>query len=247
MIQVEYKSDADGMELLNCKIFSLNIVASVAYLLKISNFFIPSGDIEESVLASAITEASDLAGSGANRDQLTDPNKTTIRRISVWVAEPDIILVNDIEDRNTDAILINARLNINILQNKDKLDFNMTVDDLRGHTCKFNPAVRDISLAQILKPTNMAMHYKQDIENRKTKIDMNFNSLVLNVSPASILILKQSYDTFMENFQSPDITAIENVSETMAEENLWKTSDVRLEEDWYLKPDEALDTLQHFD
>ena len=31
----------------------------------------------------------------------------------------------------------------------------------RGNTCKFNPALREQSLAQILRPTNMAMHYNQ--------------------------------------------------------------------------------------
>ena len=37
----------------------------------------------------------------------------------------------------------------------------MTVDNLRGHTCKFNIDEREHSMAQILRPTNMAMHYSQ--------------------------------------------------------------------------------------
>ena len=44
---------------------------------------------------------------------------------------------------------------------KDRRSINMTVDNLRGHTCKFNQDGRENSMAQILKPTNMTMHYSQ--------------------------------------------------------------------------------------
>jgi len=169
------------------------------------------------------------------------------RRISFRMDEPDIILVNDIEDKTTDAILFNAQLNMNIVQQQEKLTFNMTLDDLRGHTCKFDPKDREQTLAQILKPTNMAMHFSQDTESRRTRIDMNFSSLVLNVSPASIMILLQSYNTFMLNFQALPEDLEEEVKVEKSDENLWKTADIVDDEMWYLKPDEALDLMQHAD
>ena len=166
------------------------------------------------------------------------------RKICVRMDEPDIILVNDIEDQSTDAILLNAQLNLNIIQTREKLSFDMTVDDLRGHTCKFDRKIRERSMAQILKPTNMAMIYSQDYESRRTSIDMNLSSLVMNVSPASIMILLQSYNTFMENFQVEVVELPETEKDEVSEENLWTTSDIKEEESWYLKADEALDPLQ---
>ena len=168
------------------------------------------------------------------------------------MAEPDIILVNDIDDLNTDAIMINAELALNLFQKPDKLSMQLILDNLRGHTCKFDPAVRDSTLAQILRPTNMAMHFNQDLDvvNPRTRIDMNFNSLVMNVSPASIMIILQSYNTFMENFQQTQLdleggggggggVAEKKRLEVNADDSLWKTTDVRDEEFWFLKVDEG--------
>ena len=76
---------------------------------------------------------------------------------------------------------------------------------------------------------------------------MNFSSLVLNVSPASIMILLQSYNTFMLNFQAVKEDLEEELKVEDSEENLWRTSDIVDENMWYLKPDEALDLMQHAD
>ena len=54
---------------------------------------------------------------------------TSCRRITLRMDAPDIILVNDIEDLNTDAILLNAQLNIVILQQPDKLNLRETSEN----------------------------------------------------------------------------------------------------------------------
>ena len=36
----------------------------------------------------------------------------------IRIDEPDIMLANDIENRNSEAILLNAQLNIDIIQNR---------------------------------------------------------------------------------------------------------------------------------
>ena len=43
----------------------------------------------------------------------------------IRIDEPDIVLANDIENRNSEAILLNAQLNIDIIQNKVRL--NLTI------------------------------------------------------------------------------------------------------------------------
>ena len=100
---------------------------------------------------------------------------------------------------------------MNLCQRGEKLTFTAIVDKLRGHTCTFNPAMRDKTLAQILQPTNLAMHYNwlvmilmmsvmiiiimmillynSDAEMGRTRIDINLNNLVLNVFPGSLKII----------------------------------------------------------
>ena len=80
--------------------------------------------------------------------------------------------------------------------------------------------------------------------NPRTRIDMNFNSLVMNVSPASIMIILHSYNTFMENFQQAAIDLGGGVEggekpEVNEDKSLWKTTDVKDEEFWFLKVEEG--------
>ena len=123
----------------------------------------------------------------------------------------------------------------------------MSLFRLRGHTCKFNPLLREQTLVAILQPTNMGMHFSQDTEANRTRIDINFNHLVFNVSPASIYIIYNSYNTFMTEFFSSE-TAEEEKREREEEEggcmeNLWATSTFQEDELWYPKLDNALEVL----
>ena len=45
----------------------------------------------------------------------------------IRIDEPDIVLANDIENRNSEAILLNAQLNIDIIQNKVSRDWMLLV------------------------------------------------------------------------------------------------------------------------
>ena len=45
----------------------------------------------------------------------------------IRIDEPDIVLANDIENRNSEAILLNAQLNIDIIQNKVGRDWMLLV------------------------------------------------------------------------------------------------------------------------
>ena len=107
----------------------------------------------------------------ADDRETEEPEVPLVRTILVKMDEPDIVLVSKIEDINTDAIMLNAELTLNITQQPEKLAFVLTVDSLRGHTCKFNPAVREQSLAQILQPTNMGMHFNSDTDTNRTRIE----------------------------------------------------------------------------
>ena len=111
--------------------------------------------------------------------------------------EPDIVLVNNIEDINTDAIMLNAELTSNVTQQHERMSFNLMANRLRGHTCKFK--LREQSLDKILQPTNIGMHFSAYSDTNRTRIDINFNHLVFNVSPASIYII---YNTFMEHLSA---------------------------------------------
>jgi vacuolar protein sorting-associated protein 13A/C len=164
MIALKYERDVSTAEIVEIDVNSFVVVASVAYLLAISDFFVPKEVVDYENIISGI-------GGGGETDEkdavvtISRPSTPTqqppVRKILFRMAESDIILVNDIDDLNTDAIVLNAELALNLFQKPEKLSMQLILDNLRGHTCKFDPAVRDSTLAQILRPTNMAMHFNQ--------------------------------------------------------------------------------------
>ena len=93
----------------------------------------------------------------------------------------------------------------------------------------------------------MGMHMSQDNETSRTRIDLNFNHLVFNVSPASIYIIWRSYNTFLTEFfatpQEQEQEAGQDEVVASLGEHLWATAPFLEEELWYLRPDGALDAM----
>ena len=164
MITVQYSKDDKGQESVVCHIRSFVVVASVSYLQEIAFFFIPED----------LPDYENLFNSDHSQPAVHETQEhevPLVRTILVKMDEPDIVLVSKIEDINTDAIMLNAELTLNITQQPEKLAFVLTVDRLRGNTCKFNPDMREQSLAQILQPTNMGLHFSSDADSNRTRIE----------------------------------------------------------------------------
>ena len=124
MIQVQYTKDDHGQENVVVHINSFVVVASVSYLLEISYFFIPE-DMPEWMEAGSGGQA---LPSVTVQDEADLDTEHLVRTILVKMEEPDIVLVNNIEDINTDAIMLNAELTINMTQQTERMSFVLTVD-----------------------------------------------------------------------------------------------------------------------
>ena len=121
MITVRYVRDQELQESVDVHVSSFVVVASVSYLLEIATFFIPEdlpdfGDVPEGGLLQNDPED----------DGVEEPLANT-RTVTVKMEEPDIVLVDIIEDIDTDALMLNAELSINLTQAPDRLSV-LTVD-----------------------------------------------------------------------------------------------------------------------
>ena len=114
--------DQELQESVDVHVSSFVVVASVSYLLEIATFFIPEdlpdfGDVPEGGLLQ-----------NDPKDDGVEELLATTRTVTVKVEEPDIVLVDNIEDIDTDALMLNAELSINLTQAPDRLSFVLTVD-----------------------------------------------------------------------------------------------------------------------
>ena len=218
-------------------IHSFNLVGSVSYLLDISNFF---------QLPPATQNAPIRRRTQMGTVVEVDSNES---RMSVYlsVEKPDIFLVENIEDVNTDALMLNTELQIKYWlvtssSNSGQMSVLASLTDICCHTCRYNPDDREGTMTQILKPCTLSFSVNQQ-NGHGMRINVNISDMILNVSPYSIQIIRNSVQTFLESMTKDaageDVSSLEKQNLTTIHEedysDLWTTQQVNEDQLWFLK------------
>ena len=151
MIKIKYKQSPTGDRDVEVMIHSFIVVGSVNYLLEIANFFVP----DESFLREWKKESlEDIP------DVLTEnPELTNKMTVFLKIDEPDIFLVENIDDSNSEALMLNAEVQFKYwhVPKENATSMMASISSIRCHTCKFNPKYREETMAQILQPCTVSI------------------------------------------------------------------------------------------
>ena len=100
MIEIDYKQDEKGNQNVEVIIHSFILVGNVSYFFEISNFFIPED--EEVWKKHSIEDLPDVVNS--------EDKRTDTMSVYVKIEEPDIFLVTDIGNEDSDALMLNTEV-----------------------------------------------------------------------------------------------------------------------------------------
>ena len=106
MIDIYYDKDAEGNQNVEAYIYSFNLVGSVSYLLEIAYFFVPKTEIDVSWL----DDGEPSPAREVFADVADDDGALPKMSVFVKIEEPDIFLVENIDDVNSDALMLNTEL-----------------------------------------------------------------------------------------------------------------------------------------
>ena len=129
--------------------------------------------------------------------------------------EPDIFLVENIADANSDALMLNTEIQLKYenLPYQKSSSLIMTLASIRCHTCRFHPQFREETMAQILQPCTLSLNFSHN-EDFGTSIQFNMSHLYLNVSPRSIQIIVNSVQALIESLSvDKDLDLDKSISE----------------------------------
>ena len=230
MIDIDYSKTAEGDQNVDVTIHSFVLVGSVSYLLEIANFFVQDQTLNyEWQVAEVSREAS------------TDtPNKMSV---FLQIEEPDIFLIENIEDINSDALMLNTELQFKLIMSDGQMSIISSLTNIRCHTCRFNPELREESLAQILQPCTLSFSVSQT-DGHGMRVNANVSDFCLNVSPHSIIIIQNSIQAFLDSMaQKKELEKSKENNKVANFANLWETKAVKEDDFWFLKPDESIDAL----
>ncbi|XP_016940577.3 intermembrane lipid transfer protein Vps13 [Drosophila suzukii] len=155
------------------------------------------------------------------------------------IDEPDIILVENLEDLNTSCIIFNAQVNLNYRSINDKQIVNGQIDALKMYMSAFLPERREMTRHYILHPCVISLQGSTP-EEEGMHISLKLSDIIINVSPATIELLNKAMLSVTSG--STAKTAIAEESRNYS--NLWNQRHFHSRTFWFTKVEQGVDALE---
>lgn len=259
MVTVNFLKDAIGDAKMNVKIFSFQLIIHLGYLLQLADFFTKSVvDDDQQSEAVVKTESSKVistnkVSSKTNIEKVQPPskqngetspaNRTTI---DFTLEEPDLILIEDIEDINSNIIVLKNAVQMKMIMDPSALNISGAITDLQIFTACYNPSQRNNTTVQILTPCEINLLYSCP-SDKKQHINIDCTEVALHVSPGTIEILSNILSTIATKSETVE-------TDTEVEEkdfsNIWDPCSLKDNSYWFLETvkgkDEAVEITEDY-
>lgn len=167
---------------------SFDLILSLEFLLKIAQFVSVSENADSPTTPAATATAQQTA-----LKQVAKPTAAPVvpaepvdsnKKITVLinVEQPDIILVEKMDDINCLALILNTQIALRFRMEGEKQLINGEIGDLKIYICEFNPARRNATKHFVLQPCTISLHGNTP-EANGLNISLSTSHIRLNISP----------------------------------------------------------------
>lgn len=176
----------------NLKVCSFDLILSLEFLLKIAQFVaIPEEATEPTITEKQVVVVSTTSGKTVTKPQGTATAAAvelveSSKKITVLinVEQPDIILVEKMDDINCLALILNTQLALRFRMEGEKQLINGEIADLKFYICEFNPARRNATKHFVLQPCTLSLHGNTP-EANGLNISLSTSDIRLSISPGN--------------------------------------------------------------
>ncbi|XP_075971796.1 vacuolar protein sorting 13C isoform X2 [Anticarsia gemmatalis] len=224
---------------IDMRIFSFNLILAMDFLNKIAEFMttgladdVPKPPKEEIKLSKSVTDKSVEAMSkrkSVASTQVIDSQRPSMMTVNVKIEQPDIILVESLEDQECDALVLNMEARFKLRHSEERMvadggisGLQMVIRTLGADTSaapRYLLAPAHLSLA-VSQPPDCGMH-----------VDLAVTDIVINVSPEIIGLLNRVISTMTS--REEDLT--EQVDKAIFYNKLWDIQPFKPNAYWFLK------------
>lgn len=219
----------------NLKVSSFDLILSLEYLLKIAQFVTVPEEASAEKPITTTTAAQSSAAKQVARPaaapiaaELVDSNKKIT--VLINVEQPDIILVERMDDINCLALILNTQIALRFRMEGEKQLINGEIADLKFYICEFNPARRNATKHFVLQPCTLSLHGNTP-EAKGLNISLSTSDIRLNISPAIIELLNKAMVTLTAS-ESKDASVVRELPD---HSDLWKIKEYKEDEYWFMK------------
>ncbi|XP_015115234.1 vacuolar protein sorting-associated protein 13 isoform X2 [Diachasma alloeum] len=236
MLDVTVRKSSNDM-FVDVRVFSFSIIVSLDYLMKVKEFF----DVEGSESTQNAALMASQKGTDVLKKKPSPPPTPSMMTINLLVEKPDIILLEDMDDINSNCIVLNTELQMKIRMIGEHQVISGSVKDLSLLAGIYNPARRADWIYQVLKPCSISIAGSTP-EGKGLHVDVCCTDIHLSVSPGVIEILNRVVQKITAKEPEPG----EQVQADPTHEGLWLITPYEEKNYWFLKTEvaqEALDFL----
>lgn len=233
MIRIKFTQDVLGESNLSVKVSSFTLVVCLSYLMQLGEFFTSSPTKEETppvpqTGALAVPRQSKPAiPQSTTAEELSSDSKTIIE---LKLEQPDIVLIEDIENLDSDAIFLNNEFTAKVIITQNVKVVSGKVANLTFYTACFNPETRNSTLAKILSPCDIDIQC--NIQENSQHMDILFKDLILHISPGTVHLITNILSSLVTE-SAPDVENVEKVVDDFS--GLWLSKKLEDCNFWFLQ------------
>lgn len=217
----------------NLKVSSFDLILSLEFLLKIAQFLTLPEDVTtppKPVAPPTCVSASKSKTETAIAIVAAEAESSKKITVLLNVEQPDIILVEKMDDINCLALILNTQIALRARIIGEKQVVEGEIADLKFYLCEFNPARRNATKHFIIQPCTISLHGNTP-EASGMSISLSTSDIRINISPAIIELLNKAVTT---------VTATEVKDESITDEfpdysDLWKIEQFKEEDFWFMR------------
>ncbi|XP_058806498.1 intermembrane lipid transfer protein Vps13 isoform X2 [Phymastichus coffea] len=239
MLDVTVRKGLNDM-FVDVRVFSFSIIVSLDYLMKIKDFFNAGQPLPSQQLASQSSQKSQFDTNTKKKvAQPPPPVNDTKMTINLHIEKPDIILLEDMDDIDSNCIVLNTEMFLKVRIMGDHQVINGSIKDLSILAGIYNPAKRSDWIYQVLRPTSISIAGSTP-EDKGLHIDVQSTDIHLSVSPGVIEILNRVVQTITKK----DEEGTEVKKPEPNHEGLWVITPFTEPDYWFLKTEVAVEALE---
>ncbi|XP_074863378.1 intermembrane lipid transfer protein VPS13C isoform X3 [Carettochelys insculpta] len=234
MIDINYKQDTDGIEVLAI-LDKLYVCASMEFLLTVADFFIKSMPTASTERSTQV-QLKHVPGKPKQEKGSFQPN-TTVKAV---IMDPEIVFVANLT--KADAPALKASFQCDFSSSSDELAQRMTaqIKDLKVLACAFLREKQDNNITTVLQPCSLVvenMTHVSGVQNMAVTIQ----ELIIKISP----IILNTVVTIMAAIK-PKAKEEDSKGTTSNSENLWDVKPIDQCNAWFLGVDIATEATETY-
>ncbi|XP_071050774.1 intermembrane lipid transfer protein Vps13-like [Onthophagus taurus] len=160
--------------------------------------------------------------------------------VNVMVEKPDIVLVENLDDINTNAIIINFEFLIKLCTSDNKKVINGLVKDIQMYTCCYNPTQREKTTHFVLFPFTLNIAGSTP-EGKGLHIEICLTEIRIKISPTTTQLLNRVYSArfVMEQDSKKEDETFENMFD------LWSPKPYNEKQYWFFNTSVTEDAIEY--